>query len=137
MKNTTELISKIRKSKKNNVDFLINEDFYCPKIQYYLSDLLRAHEISNGDYIRALNLERGYGYQILNGRRKPSREHLIQTAILLHLSLRETQRLLKVGNREVLYPRIKKDAIAIFAIEKKLKLSEYLDLMDTYEKELE
>lgn len=136
MKNTTELIGKIRKSKKNNMSFLVDEDFYCPQIQYYLSDLLRTHEISNGDYIRALNLERGYGYQILNGRRKPSREHLIQTAILLHLNMMETQRLLKIGNREVLYPRVKKDAIAVFAIEKKLKLPEYLELMDAYEKEL-
>lgn len=136
MKNTTELICKIKKHKKNNMGFLIDEDFSCPQIQYYLSDLLRAHEISNGDYIRALNLERGYGYQILNGRRKPSREHLIQTAILLHLNLIETQRLLKIGNREVLYPRVKKDAIAVFAIEKRLKLPEYLELMDTYEKEL-
>ena len=92
--------------------------------------------MSNSDFIKALNFERSYGYQLLNGRRKPSREHLVQTAILLHLELEETQRLLKIGHREVLYPRVKKDAIAVFAIDKRLDLSEYQELMDAYEEEV-
>ena len=135
MKDTTEIVNKITKCNKNNADFLNDADLYCPQIHYYLADLLRAHGMSNSAYIKALNLERSYGYQLLNGRRKPSREHLIQTAILLHLGLEEAQRLLKIGHREVLYPRVKKDAIAVFAIDKRLDLSEYQELLDAYEEE--
>ena len=136
MKDTTEIVNKITNCDRNSAEFLDDADLYCPQIHYYLADLLRTHEISNKDYIKALNLERGYGYQLLNGRRKPSREHLVQTAILLHLGLEETQRLLKIGHREVLYPRVKKDAIAVFAIDKGLNLSEYQEMIDAYEEEL-
>lgn len=135
MKDTIEIVNKITNRDRNDTGFLNDTDLYCPQIHYYLADLLRAHEVSNSDYIKALNLERSYGYQLLNGRRKPSREHLVQTAILLHLGLEETQRLLKIGHREVLYPRVKKDAIAVFAIDKRLDLSEYQELIDAYEKE--
>ena len=136
MKDTTEIVNKITNCDRNSAEFLDDADLYCPQIHYYLTDLLRAHEMSNSDYIKALNLERSYGYQLLNGRRKPSREHLVQTGILLHLGLEETQRLLKIGHREVLYPRVKRDAIAVFSIVKGLDLSEYQELMDAYEEEL-
>lgn len=136
MINTTEIINRIKKNKTGDLCFLNDADNRCPQIHYYLADLLQTHEMSSKDYIKALNLERSYGYQLLNGRRKPSREHLIQTAILLNLNLNETQRLLKIGHREVLYPRVKRDAIAVFAIEKRLDLSEYQELMDAYEEEL-
>ncbi len=132
MKTTNELLQKIRNMKKNDIGLFTDKDFTSPQIHFYLTDLLYKHGVSNMDFITKMNLERSYGYQILNGRRKPSRELLIKTSIFLHLNLDETQRLLKIGNREILYPRIREDAIAIFTIEKKLSLSEYQELMDNY-----
>jgi len=133
MKNTRELINRIKNRNRKDVSFLEDEEFDCPKIQYYLADILRSHEMSGVEYITKMNLERSYGYQMLNGRRKPTRELLVRTAILFRLNLEDAQRLLKIGNREVLYPRVKKDAIAIFSIEKGLSLSEYQELIDAYE----
>ncbi|MDD6491902.1 MAG: hypothetical protein PUG54_06740 [Firmicutes bacterium] len=133
MKETKELINQIKNRNEKDLDFLDEKDFQCPQIHYYLLDILRENEMSNAEFFMKLNLERSYGYQLLNGRRKPSRELLIRTAILFHFSLEETQRLLKIGNREVLYPRVKKDALAIFVIEKGLQLSEYQELLDAYE----
>lgn len=134
MKNTNELINRIKDWKKEELSFLQDKEFRSPEIQYYLADLIRRHEMSNAQYIQKMNLERSYGYQLLNGRRKPSRELLIRTAILLRLDLEQTQRLLKIGGREVLYPRVKKDAIAVYAIEKGLEMWEYQELLDAYEK---
>lgn len=133
MKATSELLQKIKTMKKSDISLLSDKDFSSPRIHFYLTDLLWKHNVSNVDFFTKMNLERSYGYQILNGRRKPSRELLIKTAILLHLNLNETQRLLKIGNREVLYPRIKADAIAIFVIEKELSLSEYQELIENYQ----
>jgi len=134
MKNTNELINRIKDWKKEDISFLQDKEFSCPEIQYYLADLIISHGMSNAQYIQKMNLERSYGYQLLNGRRKPSRELLIRTAILFCLDLEQTQRLLKIGDREVLYPRVKKDAIAVYAIEKGLELWEYQELLDAYEK---
>lgn len=133
MKSTEELIDQLKKFGRKNLGFLESKDFVCPKIHYYLADILRSNGMSNREYIDQMNLERSYGYQLLNGNRKPSREILIQTAILFHFDLGETQRLLKIGKREILYPRVKKDAIAIYAIEKQLSLLEYRELEDAYE----
>lgn len=131
MKSTKELINQIKSS--SNLCFLKDKDFKCPQIHYYLSDLLREYGISGMEFIKKLNLDRSYGYQILNGNRRPSREILIQAAMLLGLNLEETQRLLKIGKREVLYPRVKRDAIAIYSLEKGLCLEEYWELLDAYE----
>lgn len=133
MKNTKELIDEIKRRQKGDISFLKDKEFECPKIQYFLIDILRNYQMSRAEYIVRMNLDRSYGYQMLNGLRNPTRELLIRTAVLFHFNLEETQRLLKIGNREVLYPRIKKDAIAIFAIEKGLSLSEYQELMECYE----
>lgn len=130
MKNTKELLNRIKK--KKDMEFLKEKDFKCPRVHYYLSDLLREHGMSKVDFITKMNLEKGYGYQILNGNRRPSREILIRLAVLLKLNLEETQRLLKIGERQVLYPRVKKDAIAIYAIEKGLGMEEYWELLDAY-----
>lgn len=132
MKPTKELINQIKNRKKGDMDFLQEQDFKCPQIQYYLADLLGEKGISRGDFIREMNLERSYGYQIINGNRRPSRELLIRAALLLGLDLEETQRLLKIGKREILYPRVRKDALAIYAIEKGLPLREYLELLEEY-----
>ncbi|MGN0377427.1 MAG: helix-turn-helix domain-containing protein [Suilimivivens sp.] len=134
MKSTGDLIDQLKNRNKKDLDFLKDKDFKCPEMRYYLADLLRTHKMTSAEYIEKMNLDRSYGYQLLNGRRKPSRELLIRTAILFELNLEETQRLLKIGNREVLYPRVRKDAIAVFVIEKGLPLSEYQELVETYEK---
>lgn len=130
IKTTGELLQKIKKMKKNEIGLLAGKDFSSPQIHIYLTDLLNGYGISNKDFFDKMELERSYGYQILNGRRRPSRELLIKTAIYLHLDLDETQRLLKIGNREILYPRVRADAVAIFVIEKELSLSEYQELID-------
>lgn len=133
MKNTKELINRIKKSSRKDMSFLEDKEFQCPQVHYYLADILREQGMSSAEFIARMNLDRSYGYQLLNGRRRPQRELLVRTALLFHFNLEETQRLLKIGNREVLYPRVKRDAIAIFSIEKGIGLSEYQELVDAYE----
>lgn len=130
MKKTTQLLHRIKNASKNDLSFLEDKDFKDVSLPYYLCDLLAAYHMSKIQYIWDMNLDRTYGYQILNGRRRPTRELLIETAMLLQLDLEQTQRLLKIAQRNVLYPRVKTDAVAIFALEKKLNLEEYRELMD-------
>lgn len=131
MKNTTELLHQIRNHR--SPDFVTSSDYNCPSIRYYLSDLLRLNSFTSIAYFRELNIDKSYGYQILNGKRQPTREMLLQTAILFHLDYAKTQRLLKIGKREVLYPRVRKDALTIFALENNLSLQEYQVLLESYE----
>lgn len=133
MKMTKELINKIKSAKKGDISFWNEQDFKCPQIHYYLADLLKESGVSNAEFIRELHLERSYGYQVLNGTRRPTREILICAAILLGLDFEETQRLLNIGKRQALYPRVKKDAIVIYSLDKGLRLEEYRDLLEAVE----
>ncbi len=87
--------------------------------------------IQRSELIRRLNLERTYGYQILNGTRVPTRIHIIKIGIVLGLPLEEIQRLLKIGGKEVLYARNITDARAIYAIEHKLSYEDACEFIWT------
>ena len=96
-------------------------------IEKYMSE----KNVQRSDLIRRLNLERTYGYQILNGTRVPTRIHIIKIGIVLGLPFEEIQRLLKIGGKEVLYARNITDARAIYAIEHKLSYEDVCEFIWT------
>ena len=65
----------------------------------------------------------------------PSRNKLLQIAFAMNLDLDSTQKLLKIANVGILYPRIKRDSIIIFALNKKLDFFECEDLLEKGEVE--
>lgn len=98
-------------------------------IAEYLKELLKARGLTVSTLSSKLPYDRSYIYQFFNSRRKPTRTLLLQIAILLHLSTDETQRLLRIGQRAVLYPRVRADAIVIYALEHGLSLEETDELL--------
>lgn len=130
MISTEELMHRIKEEKTGDMSFLEKKEFDCPDITVYLCDLLAEHKKEVKEVIRQLGLERTYGYQMFNGTRKPTRNFLIRLAVLLGLTVEETNRLLKIGKKEILYPRIKEDAVVIYAIEKKLPLEELEEILE-------
>lgn len=96
----------------------------APNVYIVIEQYMEEKNIQRSDIIRALNLDRTYGYQILNGTRTPTRVHLIKIGLFLRLSLEEMQRLLKTGGKEILYARNMTDAKAIYAVEHNLGYEE-------------
>ena len=91
----------------------------------YLKLLLERHQMSRQSALQAANLDYSLGYQILNGYRNPRRNALIRLAIGMHLSLDETQHLLKIAQRGELYPKNRRDAAILYCI------SHHLNLINT------
>ena len=60
--------------------------------------------------IKKSGIERSYGHQLFSGRRKPSRDKVIQLAFGFGFNAEETQELLKIAQKSPLYPRIIRDA---------------------------
>lgn len=127
MKSTEELLKLLE-----NLDieeFKKEDSFQNINISEYLNELLETHELSPRDIIIKLNMERSYAYQILKGRRNPTRNFLIRIALLCQLTVDETQKLLTAGNRPILYPRNRFDAAVLYCIQHSLgeeKLNELL-----------
>lgn len=82
----------------------------------HLRALCEEKNLSQNDVIKNSNIEENYGRQLFKGVRKPSRDKVIQLAIGLGLDLDEAQKLLTVAGKSWLYPKIERDAVIIFAL---------------------
>lgn len=94
-----------------------------------LSEILRERSMSASELGEAALLSRSFTYQLCSGARAPGRDIVLRIALVLGLSLEETQRLLRSAQRGELYPRVRRDAIVIWCIGKRLSLydtDEYL-----------
>lgn len=96
----------------------------CPDLREYLDEAMNKANITRAELIQKLNVDRIYGYQLLNGTRKPSRNHLIQIGLLLRFDIDEMQRLLKIGEKKALYVRDLFDAKVFYAFKHKMSFKE-------------
>lgn len=127
MRDTDEILGMI---KKEGLDFFLNKGKYKINVGIYLEHLMEERGVSRKDVVYKLNLEESYGRKLFGGQRTPTRKFLIQCGILLGLSLEEMQKLLDVGGKARLYPRVRYDAAIIYGIEKKMTLEEMNSFME-------
>lgn len=83
--------------------------------------------------IERAQIDRTYGHQLFNGTRNPSRDKVLQLAVGLGLSVDETQNLLRAASKSPLYPRIRRDAVLIFALKEHWKMADVQEALDQYE----
>ena len=123
LKSTADLLNEI-KSTPNLSEFLkeYSEDISDPKFKEYLKKLLDEKGMTRADAIRKADLSSDYAYQIFSGRKNPSRDKLIRLALGMALTLDETSRLFKLAGVSELYPRIKRDAVILFCIERNISV---------------
>ena len=87
-----------------------------PSFHGYISELCRSMGQVPERVIKQASIERTYGHQLFNGTRKPSRDKVIQLAFGFGLDVDGTQKLLKMAQKNPLYPRIKRDAAILYCI---------------------
>lgn len=116
----------------NNVDLLI-KTMNDITFEIYLETLLKQKHISKSELIKKTLLDRTYAYQIMNGTRKASFDKIIQIALGLKLTLDETNRLLTLSSNSVLYPKKKRDACLIYAINHSYNVFETNNLLSDYD----
>lgn len=131
MKSTDELI-KVLKNASSAEEFIENnfEDIKNTTFTEYLNQCMVDRNMSRAQIIDGANIQKNYGYQIFDGSKKPSRDKVLALCFSMALSLDEANRLLKLSDHAILYPRIKRDSIIIFALEKKQTLIDTNILLD-------
>ncbi len=131
MKSTDELL-KILKSAKTAQEFVNDnfEDISNIKFTEYLSQCMNTHGMSRAQIIDGANIQKNYGYQIFDGSKKPSRDKVLALCFSMGLSVDESNRLLKLSDHAILYPRIRRDSIIIFALENSQNLIDANILLD-------
>lgn len=112
---TLDLERKIREEQLFDEETVIANK--APDIHILLNKYLAEKNIPHTEIIRKLNVERSYGYQLLNGKRVPTRVQLIKIGMLLKLDYAELQKMLKIAGKEILYARNVADARVMYSIE--------------------
>ena len=84
----------------------------------FVETAIEAKGLSKANVINHANLERTYGYQILRGARKPSRDKLIQLAFGLQLNTEEAAKMFKLAGYLPMYPKIQREAAMLFCLNK-------------------
>lgn len=95
----------------------------------YLNAKIIEKGKSAANVIHTAQIQRNYGYQILNGSKNPGRNKVIALSRALNLCLDDTQRALTLSGESVLYSKNKRDSIIIFSIQKNLSVQETNELL--------
>ena len=126
MKTTDELL-KVLKNTGNIEEFLEDntDDIKNTTFVQYITDCLNNCGLTKAQVIEKSNIQKNYAYQIFNGLKKPSRDKVLALCISMGLDADTTNRLLKLSDHSILYPRIKRDSIIHFSLE------QHYNLIDT------
>lgn len=127
METTSALFHRLRK--RESGEAVLQEAWTAPTCARMLREEIERAGISAPEWIASAYISKSYGYQVLRGERMPGRDILLRTALVLQLSVQETQRLLALGDCGALYPKVRRDAAVVFALNHKMTLLEAEELL--------
>lgn len=95
----------------------------------YITRLCKQKKITVAKALDKADIGTSFGYMLFNGQRKPSRDTVIKLAFAFGLNLDDTQKLLSAAGFGGLYPKIKRDAVIVYAIQRGYTLYQTQDAL--------
>ncbi len=121
LKNATSFGSFLKQNQENMLE---------PDLSKYLMALLKQKGLKRAQVVENSGVDKAFMYQIFNGTKRPSRDKLIAITFGMHLNEEETQRVLKLAGHSELYPRVPRDALILFSIQRGKDIWETDDDLD-------
>lgn len=115
---------------KNPTSF-INVD-----IKEFWKNAVDTSSKTKSDIINKADMSYCYFYDVINGRKIPSKDKIIRIVLAMNLSLDDCQEALRISGKSALYPRIKRDSILIYAINKGYSIYQTNDLLAEHGEEM-
>lgn len=114
---STEQIFNQIKSSPN--EFLEKKLDSIKELQFkdYLQQLMKKYHCTASQLVIRSCLSKAFVYQILSGERIPGRDVVLRICLSLKATIEETQRMLTLSGKGVLYPRVRRDAAILCCIE--------------------
>lgn len=103
--------------------------FCAMTAQGYLEELFRQKNRTKKQVVKDSGLDPIYAYQILSGRKNGSRNKLLCLSLAMGLSAEEANRWLTLCGKACLYPRIARDAVLLYGLEKSLTVYQVDELL--------
>lgn len=117
-KSTEDLLEELQNENCKIDEYLKGngESFVYDKIKDFWEAAIEKSGYSKSNIINKSDFSYCYFYDVINGRKIPGRDKIIRLILTMHLSVDECQEALRISGRPALYPRIRRDAIILFAI---------------------
>ena len=117
-KSTEDLLEELQNENCKIDEYLKGngESFVYDKIKDFWEAAIEKSGYSKSNIINKSDFSYCYFYDVINGRKIPGRDKIIRLILTMHLSVDECQEALRISGRSALYPRIRRDAIILFAI---------------------
>jgi hypothetical protein len=127
---TSSLLQKLFKAPSLKMFLAENKDaMYTPSLTEYLDRLCAEKSTVREQVISKAGIERTFGHQLFRGSRKVSRDNVLRLAFGFGLTEEETQELLDIARKARLCPKIKRDAVILYSLSRRLSIQEaQLDL---------
>lgn len=127
---TNELLKRLENAKKNSeLESIVTKTAPVQTFPEYIEEKRKEVGISPAELIEKAQLQRNYGYQVLNGIRHPGRDKVIALCLAMKLPLSDVQRALAIAEEGTLYPKKSRDSVLIFCIHQKMSVMETNDLL--------
>ncbi|MCL2197453.1 MAG: hypothetical protein FWB80_00875 [Defluviitaleaceae bacterium] len=122
---TSTLLQRLFKTSSINRFFNhYGDEMQAVTFHEYINDLCAKKGITAESVLRKTDIERTYGHQLFRGIRKPTRDRVIQLAFGFGMNYDELQKLLSIARKSPLYPKIRRDAIIIYALKNEYSIIE-------------
>ncbi len=139
LKNTEELLKQL-KSKSCDIQEYLDDNpnsFIEISLRDFWRKMIEKCGMSKSNIINKSDFSYVYFYDVIAGKKIPTSDKIIRLALTMHLSLEECQLALKYSGKAALYPKIKRDSVLIYAIERGFSVSQTQALLyESGEKEL-
>ena len=114
---TSALESKLRETRSFETFAAgMDEEFLAAEVSRDLAELIREKHVKKRQLFMDAEIHETYGYELLNGKRYPSREVLLSLFLSLHLTVEEVNRFFRTHGFAQLYVRNKFDAAVIYSL---------------------
>lgn len=130
-KNTSELMNELIKEEisideylEKNPDIIRNTD-----IKNHWHSLIEKSNLSSFDIINRSEFAYAYYYEVIGGKKIPSRDKVIRLILAMHLGIKDCQKTLKICGLSELYPKFRRDSIIIYAVTHNLTVYELNELL--------
>ncbi len=130
-KSTEDLLEELQNENCKIDEYLKGngESFVYDKIKDFWETAIEKSGYSKSNIINKSDFSYCYFYDVINGRKIPGRDKIIRLILTMHLSVDECQEALRISGRSALYPRIKRDAIILFAISNGYSIYQLAELL--------
>lgn len=129
---TTEELTNILTSGKNINNYILEneEEFSIVSFTEQLKSHMQSANVKRSEVLAQTLIYSRYGYEIFDGKKKPTRDKVLQLCLALHLSLVDSQHLLNAAGINGLYSRSIRDSIIIHCIHNHKTVMECNEILD-------